>query len=366
MPRIKQIPEDFVVREIFEKQAQKEGWKGEEEKGFYVWFDLKKRNYDLFRALKTISRRLGVSIKRFGYAGVKDKRAVTMQKISVWNVPAERLKEIRLKDMELSNFEEKKERINLGDLKANEFEITIRDIEKSEVKKIEQNLERAKKNGFVNFFGEQRFGIRNDTHLVGREILRNSLNKAVWLYLTHQGGESDEISDFRKKLAERGDVKDGLKNYPKFLRNEIILMNHLVEKPNDYAGALRRLPKKFRMMLVHAYQSYLWNEMAKVSEEEIIPLVGFNTEFSKYKTRKQMEKILEMENVKTTDFKIKSMPELSCEGSEREKMAKAKGMKWKFAADELNKGKLKCVMEFEIPKGSYATVLLDEVLKVNK
>jgi tRNA pseudouridine13 synthase len=361
MAMIKQFPEDFVVREIFEKQAQKEGWKSEDN-GNYIWCDLTKRNYDLFRCLKILSRRLGVSPKRFGYAGTKDKRAVTTQKISVWNVPLERLQAVRLRDIEISNFEERRERINLGDLKANVFEITVRGIEKGETEKIERSLERVKKKGLINFFGEQRFGNRNNTHLVGMEILRNNLKEAVWLYLVGEGNEDDEISGFRRRLRESGDIKTGLSECPQVLGNEIILMNHLVRDSDDYAGALRRLPKKFRMILVHAYQSHLWNEMAKACDEKTIPLIGFNTDFSKYKTAKKMEKMLEEENVKIEDFRIKSMPELSCEGAERERLIDADGLVWQFAADEINEGKTKCIIKFEIPKGAYATVLISEVL----
>lgn len=361
MPRIKQVPEDFVVREVFEKQPRKEGWKSEDET--YVWFDLTKRNYDFFRCLKTLSRRLGVSPKRFGYAGTKDKRAVTTQKISVWNVPVERLKAVRLKDIELSNFEEAKERINLGDSKANAFEITVRDIEADEKERIERNLESIKKNGFINFFGEQRFGNRGNTHLVGREILRNNLKEAVWLYLAGEGGEGQEISDFRKRLREGGDIHEALSNCPKVLGNEIILMNHLAAKPNDYAGALRRLPKKFRMMLVHAYQSYLWNEMAKACDDDVLPLIGFNTDFSGYKTAKKIERIMESEGVRADDFRIASMPELSCEGDERERMVGAEDLEWRFAEDELNQNASKCMLRFTLAKGSYATVLVNEAMR---
>jgi tRNA pseudouridine13 synthase len=361
MARIKQVPEDFVVREVFEKQPRREGWKSEDEA--YVWFDLTKRNYDLFRCLKTLSRRLGVSPKRFGYAGTKDKRAVTTQKISVWNVPVERLKAVRLKDIELSNFEEARERINLGDLKANAFEITVRDIEAGEKESIERNLENVRKNGFINFFGEQRFGSRSNTHLVGREILRDNLKEAVWLYLSGEGDDDPEIREFRKRLRESGDVKASLSACPRVLGNEIILLNQLAHKPNDYAGALRRLPKKFRMMLVHAYQSYLWNEMAKACDSDTIPMVGFNTDFSGYKNAKKMEAIMESEGVRPGDFRIGSMPELSCEGSERERMAKASDLKWNFASDEMSEGRLKCVLEFAIPKGSYATVVVDEAMR---
>jgi len=361
MPMIKQIHEDFIVRELFEKQPQKAGWKGED--SAYVWFDLTKRNYDLFHCLKILSRRLGVSPKRFGYAGTKDKRAVTTQKISVWNVPLERLKAVRLKDIELSNFEEAKERINLGDLRGNEFEITVRDIEKDSKKRMEKNLGEIRKNGFINYFGGQRFGNRNNTHLVGKEILRNRLKEAVWLYLAGEGDEDAELSGFRKRLRESGDVREGLKSCPHALRNEIMLMNHLAREANDYAGALRVLPKKFRMMLVHAYQSYLWNEVAKLSKEDVVPVIGFSTDISKYKTAKQIEKILEDEGIRVEDFRIKSMPELSSEGAERARVAKADGLEWEFADDDINEDKLKCTLKFALPKGAYATVLINEVLK---
>jgi len=359
---MKQLPEDFVVHEVFEKQPVREEWKRKEEKGFYVWCDLTKRDYDMFRCLKLLAHRLGVSVKRFGYAGVKDKRAVTTQKISVWNVPAEKLKEIRLKDIELSNFEEAKERINLGDLSGNKFEIVIRDIEAGERKRMEKNLEAIRKGGFINYFGEQRFGMRGDTHVVGKAILKNRLKEAVWLYLANEGGESEEASRFRKNLRETEDIRQGLRECPKFLRNEIILMNHLAAKPNDYAGALRRLPKKFRIMLVHAYQSYLWNEIARASQEDAIPLIGFATDISRYKTGDEMEKILQREEVSAADFRIRTMPELSSEGGERERIAMTKDLKWNFVDDELNAGKVKCILEFEIPKGSYATSLIKQIL----
>jgi tRNA pseudouridine13 synthase len=248
-------------------------------------------------------------------------------------------------------------------LKANRFEIVIRDIEEKEKNRIEKNLDFLKKNGFVNYFGEQRFGIRNNTHLVGEAILRNRLKEAVWTYLTHEGNEKEEYMKFRENLAKTQDFRLALKECPGPLHNELALLNHLVEKPNDYAGALRKIPKKFRRMFVHAYQSYLWNEMAKVSKESLIPLVGFRTDLAKYKTRKQIEKILERERVKPRDFMLKSMPELSSEGSERGRIAKVKGMKWRFGEDELNEKKLKCLIGFEIPRGSYATVLAGEVLK---
>ena len=354
------MPEDFVVKEVFEKQKTKE-----EEKGYYVWFTLKKKNWDLFRALKVLSKKLGVSVKRFGYAGVKDKRAITYQRISVWNVPVEKLDRIKIKDLELSGFEIKRERINLGDLRANKFEVVIRDIKDKEKKSMEKNLERIKNEGFVNYFGEQRFGLRKNTHLVGKEILRNRLKEAVWIYLAKEGDEDEVAKRFRENLRKTRDLKSGLKECPKNLRNEIVLMNHLIAKPNDYAGALRKIPKKFRRMFIHAHQSYLWNEIAKLSEESRLPIIGFRTDLNRYETKKLIEKILKEEGVKPEDFLPRSMPELASEGSEREAIVKPRGIKWKFGEDEKNKGKIKCSLEFSLPRGSYATVLIETTLEGN-
>ncbi|UCC91233.1 MAG: tRNA pseudouridine(13) synthase TruD [Candidatus Aenigmatarchaeota archaeon] len=228
---------------------------------------------------------------------------------------------------------------------------------------MEKNLDFVKKNGFVNYFGEQRFGLRKNTHLVGKAIVRNRLKEAVWIYLTKEGDKKEEFAKFRENLAKTQDFKLALKECPRSLRNELALLNHLVKKPNDYAGALRKIPKKFRRMFVHAYQSYLWNGIAKFSEELRIPIIGFQTDLTKYKTRKEIEKILKRENLETRDFRIKSMPELSSEGDERERVAKVKGMKWRFEKDEKNEDRLKCVFEFEIPRGSYATTLLRGVLE---
>ncbi len=363
MPEIKQIPEDFVVREIFRKKEPGEG--GKTEDSHYVWFTLKKTNWSLFRAVKMISRKLGVSVKRFGYAGTKDKRAVTYQKVSVWNVPMERLESVRIKDIELSGFEERRERINLGDLKGNRFEITVRDIGKGKRKGMEKNLERIKREGMINFYGKQRFGVRGNTHLVGKEIIRDRLKEAVWTYLTHgrERERNEDARSFRENLEKGGDFMAAIKECPGFLGTEKTLLQHLAREPNDYAGALRRIPKKLRRIFVHAYQSYLWNEIAKVTEEKTIPIIGFDTDLSKYESGKEMKRILGGEGIKPGDFRLKSMPELSAEGSERKRIVRPKKLEWSFGEDEINEGKLKCLLKFGIPPGSYATVLVDGVLK---
>jgi tRNA pseudouridine13 synthase len=167
---IKTVPEDFIVKEIFSKKPTGTGQ--------YTWVKLKKRNRHLIEALKEISNKLGVSITRFGYAGMKDKSAITEQMVSVWNVSMEDLKKISIKDVELSDFVSSGDRINIGDLDGNSFIITVRDIDNKK-ERLEDLLgdfcKIAEKDGILNIFGPQRFGsFRGNNHLIGKEIKKET------------------------------------------------------------------------------------------------------------------------------------------------------------------------------------------------
>ena len=90
---IKQIPDDFIVEEIAPDGKviviDSEEEPGENFKGEFTHCIMQKYNWDTMRAVKEISKRLHISQKRVGFAGTKDKRAVTTQRISIYNVPIE-------------------------------------------------------------------------------------------------------------------------------------------------------------------------------------------------------------------------------------------------------------------------------------
>jgi len=70
---------------------------------------------------------------------------------------------------------------------------------------------------------------------------------------------------------------------------------------------------------------------------------------------------MKKEGISTLDFRIKSMPELSSPGDERKRTARAEKLAWKFERDEMNENRMKCMMSFALGKGTYATVLVDNV-----
>ncbi|MBU4407032.1 MAG: tRNA pseudouridine(13) synthase TruD, partial [Candidatus Altiarchaeota archaeon] len=118
--KIKQLPEDFIVEEITEDGAVLEavGYgdvpevaveipcsSGENPPaGEFLHFTLQKNNWDTMRAMKEISKRLGVSRNRLSFAGTKDKRAVTVQRASAWNIKEEDLEKVNIKDIQLREF----------------------------------------------------------------------------------------------------------------------------------------------------------------------------------------------------------------------------------------------------------------------
>jgi len=152
---LKTIPQDFIVKERSNVEIKKEGQ--------YTYFLLKKTDYNTLKALQTVANVLHYNIKDFGYAGNKDKKAITEQLCSVKGNP--NLEHIKLTDIEVKEVGKGDKPISLGDLEGNEFTITIRNIEKLPEKKEE----------FTNYFGEQRFG-RNNVE-VGRAIVKGDFKK---------------------------------------------------------------------------------------------------------------------------------------------------------------------------------------------
>ena len=248
--KIKSQPEDFVVEEVWRDflcttdHPSKVTLADDIED--YLHFTLVKRNWDTVKALSYIANRLRISLKRFGIAGMKDKRAITAQRVSVWRVKAGELENLVLPDMFFKDFAYSEDRINLGNAEGNRFTITIRDIplpRDTIATSLSAFEEYVHEKGIPNYFGSQRIG--GDNVEVGRAIVEGRLEGAVNILLEKirpfiEQGRIDEIPDI-------------------FWIEKRVLM-HLRGKPGDYAGALRKMPKKILRIFPHALQSQIFNE----------------------------------------------------------------------------------------------------------
>jgi tRNA pseudouridine13 synthase len=311
MYKIKHKPEDFIVREISNLHFL--------HTGNYLVCVLKKRNYTILRAIEHIANALGIRIKDIGFSGMKDKNAVTEQYISIKGVAKERVEDINLKDISLRFVGYLDRPISLGNLEGNYFEIIIRNF----TGKI------RKERRMPNYFGEQRFSLRNVE--IGRMLLKSDFKNAIKVILSTDVDCKEEI--------------EGL----------------LKQKPNDYVRALKIIPKKLLLLYVHAYQSYLWNMLleayVKVSDKDImLPIIGFGTEIEDERNGSIMNKIMEKEGISPRSFINKQIPEISLEGGERNAFVEIKDFKILERGDDFIK------VGFKLPKGSYATVTLKFLL----
>ncbi|HHQ44891.1 MAG TPA: tRNA pseudouridine(13) synthase TruD [Candidatus Altiarchaeales archaeon] len=368
---LKQVPEDFIVEEMTSSGnvCLVEGKTDfESSSGAYTHFTLVKRNWSVFRAVGELSSRLHVSRKRFGFAGTKDKFAVTAQRMSVHDVSREALEKVGLKDLVLKDFSESHAPIHLGNLSGNRFLVTVRGIELplDECGGRIADIAGGLSAGYPNFYGVQRFGVQRPVnHVIGKKILKGDLEGAV---LTYLGGFSDNeyesggAKEFRR-IAWSGDFKEALKVAPAYLGPEKSMLNHLVENPGDYLGALKRLPESLQVMFVHAFQSYVFNRALSECIRngytvERLPVVGFKSNVDDVSRR-----ILEGEGVDAVDFDVRGERSWSSGGDVRECFEFAKDLKFDVGEDELNDGFRKAVFHFELGAGSYATVFLREFLK---
>mgnify|MGYP001609558906 CR=1 FL=1 len=327
MYQIKQLPEDFIVKEISSVNT--------EINGQYAYFLLKKTNLTTIRALQILSKRFKIPLKNFGFAGNKDKNAITEQKISIFR-GKRGFEKIKLNGIELKYLGNGKNPISLGDLEGNEFTITIRNLNNNYIEKIQSAENKIIK--IPNLYGPQRFSKNN--HLVGKAIIKRDFKKAVELILENNGFIEDKIKQY------------------------------LNENKNNYVEALRLIPLKTRKLFIHSYQSFLFNKIInkylqknKKINNIKIPIIGFSFEVKSVKdiTLKDIiKKIIDEEKITSRDFIINQMPELTSEGNFRDLFFELKDLKvLEMNDDELNKNKQKIKINLTLPKSCYATVALE-------
>jgi tRNA pseudouridine13 synthase len=150
---IRSVPEDFVV---YENLAFEPSGDGE-----HVFLQIQKTGENTDYVARQLARFANVRQRDIGYAGLKDRHAVTTQWFSVW-LPGKpepdwttfESDNINIKVLQTIRHARKLKR---GVLSGNNFEITIHDWQGNQTKTIEQ-LSLIKANGIANYYGEQRFG----------------------------------------------------------------------------------------------------------------------------------------------------------------------------------------------------------------
>ena len=424
---IRQAVEDFVVEEVLvdgskaeiENAAESRVLGASHSKQRYLLCVLVKRNWDTFIAIRNIAKQLGISQKHISIAGIKDAKAVTAQHITVENCSVEDIAKVDIKNIEIRPVGYIREKLSPYYLLGNKFTIKIKAIKRSESTVTKRITETASAldavGGIPNFFGHQRFGTtRPITHAVGKAIVEGDFEEAAMLFLAKPSVyEHPSSRQARRELQATRDFKHALQSFPKQLRYERLMLSHLVEKPSDFVGAFRHLPIKLQALFVQAYQSFLFNRflserikngfslnkaevgdyvvrversglpmdnVAKVASAEnvaetnelikagrmrvALPLIGLKQKPSQGVMGQIERQILEEEGIETEGFRVNAIPQIGERGGLRAVVAPVKDFKLQvISACAVAHGGREADLSFMLPRGSYATVLLREIMK---
>jgi len=164
---IKRDPEDFVVEEVAAYEPSGEG------DHLFLWIE--KQDISAEALIKHLAQTLNVPAQDIGAAGMKDRRAITRQWVSVPAAAESRLGQAETKAIRVLKSARHKNKLKTGHLVANRFEIHVRGVAKPLREKVCQSAVRVAASGFPNYFGPQRFGHGGQTAKQGFDLLKGQL-----------------------------------------------------------------------------------------------------------------------------------------------------------------------------------------------
>lgn len=302
-------PEDFIVREIIDKkflQRFSRGGKKITEQSGYFLYKLRKENTTTKQAIGKIAKSLGIKESDIGYAGLKDKFAVTEQYVTMKKDAGD----LKISSISLEKIKPTNKFLSIGDLNGNEFVVMLHDTRFNS-----KIFDEIKSRPMPNYFGLQRFGMNRNNHVIGKYIIARNFDKALKTISNNSRRKYDKIYD---------------------------------------------VPKNELKFYIHSYQSWIFNEVLseiikKKKTANEIKIVGCNAKLGKSFADNIISAILKKERITPEDFSLRDLG-ISCIGSLRKAFISVTDIEYRRSGDTLT-------MNFKLPKGSYATVLINEISK---
>lgn len=318
---IKTHPEDFEVEEIAAYEPSGEG------EFLYLWIEKRDMGAEYFQ--RQVAQRLGISAAEVGTAGLKDRRAVTRQWISVPLAAEERLGQLEGAGLTVLKVSRHTNKLRPGHLHGNRFRVLVREC--SQPENATRIIDRIHLRGLANFYGGQRFGHDAETLRTGLALLRGEKARARTPFIKKLALSAAQAALFNAYLAAR--CSDDL------LRTVL---------PGD---VMAKYP--FGGMFV---AEDIAAEQARFERRETVsagPIFGRKTFPARADAARREEDILQRYGFTARSFDGFGKLML---GTRRHNLVYVDDL----AAEAVAEGSR---LSFSLPAGSYATVLLRELMK---
>ncbi len=247
--RLKVTPRDFRVRELLTFENDPAGQ-------HYVHL-LSKTKMDTMEALGVVAKLARVTRNDIAFAGLKDRQGETEQWISIRG----RRVDYRGAGVQVSFKGRSKTPINSKQSTGNSFQIVVRDLDWPEAEKASVMTRQMKRDGFINYFDDQRFGsLRHGQGMPMHAVLVGNFEGALHRILARPSTRAVSGDVKLKQLLEKhwGDWDACLSIARGPLYQPVF--QHLQRQPEDFKGALAKVSSRNKLIHAFTYQSYLWNQ----------------------------------------------------------------------------------------------------------
>jgi tRNA pseudouridine13 synthase len=381
--RIKLQPEDFRVVERFDRSRLGPGP--------FAIYRVAKRKWTTLEAAAALAKAAGVEKSAVSYAGLKDRQSIAVQYFSVEGGKRVELREEGLRAEFVGTAAAP---IGPEANRANSFEIVVRGLDRADLEAMRANLDEVRGVGLPNYFDDQRFGcLRHGQGFVARELIAGRDEEALRSLLVAPSPFDDSA-----RAGFKGALRRAWGDWVRCARiargrEHHTLFRHLAENPGDFRGAIGFIALRLRLVHLHAYQSYLWNRAlgnllrGKIPAEDRVvlrcdagallcprrlrdgdlaalerlefPLLAPETVYPDEEVKRACEEALAAEGKGLEDLRISGVPGFAFKAEGRAAWLRPAYLRLRPPApDERSPGMRKVSFRFELPRGSYATLLL--------
>jgi tRNA pseudouridine13 synthase len=379
--KLKCIPEDFRVEERSPRAPQG---------GPYALYRLTKRGLGTPEVIEAVLRRWALARDQVSYGGLKDRHAVTAQHVTIRRGPRRNLRQT---NFELSYLGQCPRPFTSKDIAANAFVVVLRDLSEEDAAGVAGTLDAAVRQGVPNYFDEQRFGsVGKSGEFAAWAWCSGDYERALWLFLADPNSH-----DRPHQRRQRTWIREHWGDWPRLrfeLRRsparEVVAL--LADRPGDFRGAIAHVPHDLRSLALAALQSFLWNEwLAALLRERFaaerlleIPVAGRALPFPRDPDAADLEalravelplpsarirgkegpweglleRVLAQNGLALAQLRVKYPRDSFFSKGSRAAVFFPSGPECRLEPDDLYAGRKKATLRFELPRGSYATILI--------
>ena len=388
--KLKRLPEDFQVEELTEFAPS--GGKSRDA-GPYALYRLSKRSIGTPEAVTEILRKWHFERNKVSYGGLKDRHAQTHQYLTIYRGPPRNLEH---ENFSLHYLGQASRAYTPHEIVANRFAVVMRDMSAEAVQFAQQALTEVATDGLPNYFDDQRFGsIGLSGEFIGRAWCSGDYERALWLSLAdpHVHDRGSEVGQ-KKILRENwGKWVECKRLLERSSRRSIITF--LADKPADhpdYRKAFALIQTDLRGLYLSAFQSAVWNRMLAITLRERLPaeqlvdvplklgpapflrrllehqaqelrnlelpLPSARLHLEPGPTLSLIEQTLQEFNLELREMRVKFPRDSFFSKGERKACVAVGQIASAVGDDEMYPGRHKLTLNFDLPRGAYATILV--------